>query len=211
MKQGLNMSIFPPNKKTVVRIFIIIFLTIIAFVVWDKYLDTYSTPTASENSRALIGGTFKLVNDMGEPVTNKTFHGKFMLVYFGYTYCPDVCPMDLQIMSDSLTYLNAEQLNQITPVFVTIDPERDTIEVMAEYIQFFHKDLTGLTGTVEQIENIKKVYKVYAAKADDSDDYLVDHTAYTYLMDKNGIFLQHFNHGENPEGMASKIASFINS
>jgi protein SCO1/2 len=147
---------------------------------------------------------------MGEPVTNKTFNGKFMLVYFGYTYCPDVCPMDLQIMSDSLKYLNAEQLKQITPVFVTIDPERDSMEIMAEYIKFFHDDLVGLTGTVEQIENIKKVYKVYAAKADDSDDYLVDHTAYTYLMDKNGIFLQHFNHGEDPEVMASKIAFFIN-
>ncbi len=198
------------SKKNAIRIFIIIFLIIIAFFVWNKYLDTYSTPTASENSRALIGGEFELVNNMGEPVTNKTFNGKFMLVYFGYTYCPDVCPMDLQIMSDSLKYLNAEQLKQITPVFVTIDPERDSMEIMSEYIKFFHADLVGLTGTVEQIENIKKVYKVYAAKADDSDDYLVDHTAYTYLMDKNGIFLQHFNHGEDPEVMASKIAFFIN-
>ena len=98
----------------------------------------------------------------------------------------------------------------MTPVFVTVDPERDTAEVMAEYIKFFHEDLVGLTGTLEQIDTIKKAYKVYAAKADETADYLVDHTAYTYFMDKDGELLQHFNHGEDPEAMASKMASLIN-
>lgn len=167
------------------------------------------TPTATENSRALIGGPFELTDNTGTPVTDETFHGKFLLIYFGYTYCPDVCPMDLQIMADSLRLLSPEQLDQITPVFVTVDPERDTVEAMSEYIKFFHEKLVGLTGTLEQIDTIKKAYKVYAAKADDSADYLVDHTAYTYLMDKDGEFLQHFNHGEDPEAMAAKIATFV--
>lgn len=204
------MSTMPANKKHLARLFVIIFLAVIAFFVWSKYLNMDPTPTASENSRALIGGSFELVDHTGTPVTEETFYGKYMIVYFGYTYCPDVCPMDLQIMADSLRYLDAEQLDQITPVFVTVDPERDTVEVMAEYIKFFHEDLVGLTGTLEQIETIKKAYRVYAAKADDSADYLVDHTAYTYFMDKDGALLQHFNHGEDPEAMASKMASFIN-
>ena len=168
------------------------------------------TPTATENSRALIGGHFELVNQLGKPVTEKDFLGKYMLVYFGYTYCPDVCPMDLQIMADAFNDLTPEQQDKINLVFVTVDPERDTVETMAEYVSFFSEKLIGLTGTVEQINNIKKAYRVYAAKADDSPDYLVDHTAYTYLMDKDGTFLQHFNHGENAEEMAVKIASFMN-
>lgn len=203
------MSTKPTNKTHLIRLFVIIFLACIAFFVWSKYLNMDTTPTATENSRALIGGAFELVDNNGATVTDKTFHGKFMLVYFGYTYCPDVCPMDLQIMADSLRYLTPEQLDQVTPVFVTVDPERDTVEVMSEYIKFFHEKLVGLTGTLEQIDSIKKAYKVYAAKADDSADYLVDHTAYTYFMDKDGEFLQHFNHGEDPEAMAAKMATFI--
>mgnify|MGYP000418641139 CR=1 FL=1 len=203
------MSTATTNKTHLIRLLVIIFLAVIAFFVWSKYLNMDPTPTATENSRALIGGPFELTDNTGTPVTDETFHGKFLLIYFGYTYCPDVCPMDLQIMADSLRLLSPEQLDQITPVFVTVDPERDTVEAMSEYIKFFHEKLVGLTGTLEQIDTIKKAYKVYAAKADDSADYLVDHTAYTYLMDKDGEFLQHFNHGEDPEAMAAKIATFV--
>jgi len=198
------------NKKTLIRIFVIVSLAILALFVWVKYLSTDKTPTASENSRALIGGPFELVNHKGETVTDKDFLGKYMIVYFGYTYCPDVCPMDLQIMADSLRYLEPDQLSQINPVFVTVDPQRDTTAVMAEYIVFFHEKLIGLTGTPQQIDTIKKAFKVFAAKADDSPDYLVDHTAYTYFMAKDGSFLQHFNHGEDPEDMAANMASLMN-
>ncbi|MEZ5757780.1 MAG: SCO family protein [Emcibacteraceae bacterium] len=204
------MSQHVARYKVFIRLFIIVALTLIAILAWFSFMKTDRTPTAVENSRALIGGPFELVNHLGKPVTEKDFLGKYMLVYFGYTYCPDVCPMDLQIMADALRYLTPEQLDQINPVFVTVDPERDTVETMAEYVTFFHEKLIGLTGTVEQINKIKKAYRVYAAKADDSPDYLVDHTAYTYLMDKDGIFLQHFNHGEDAEEMAAKIASYMN-
>ncbi len=197
------------EKKPIMRILITVSLLIVAVLVWMSYLKKEETPTAAQSSRALIGGSFELVNHKNESVTSQDFLGKYMIVYFGYTYCPDVCPMDLQIMSDALSYLEPEKLEQLTPVFVSVDPERDTPEVMAEYVNYFHEDLIGLTGTVEQIEQIKKAYRVYAAKADDSADYLVDHTAYTYLMDKQGKFLQHFNHGEYPEIMAEKIASLI--
>jgi len=197
-------------RKQKVRILISLILAIIAAIIWLKALNVEEAPTAAENSRALIGGSFALTNHLNEPVTDEDFKGKYMIVYFGYTFCPDVCPMDLQIMADSLYYLNPQQLEQITPVFVTIDPDRDTVDIMAEYVNYFHKDLIGLTGTPKQIDVIKNAFRVYAAKADDSRDYLLNHTAYTYFMDKDGSLLQHFNHGVEPEQMAAKMASFIN-
>jgi len=210
MKNESHMSQQEIPKKPTVRILISLILAIIAVIVWLKASNIEDTPTAADNSRALIGGAFALTDHLGQPVTDEDFKDKYMLVYFGYTYCPDVCPMDLQIMADSLRFLNPEQLEQITPVFVTVDPERDTVEIMAEYVKFFHEDLIGLTGTLEQVDVIKKAFRVYAAKADDSRDYLVDHTAYTYFMDKDGSLLQHFNHGEEPEQMSAIMASLIN-
>lgn len=197
------------SKAILIRIIISLLLLIVAIIVWSMYLNADKTPSASENSRSLIGGEFELVNHMNEAVTDKDFLGKYMIVYFGYTYCPDVCPMDLQIMADALRELETDDLEKLNPVFVTVDPERDTTDVMAEYIKFFHDDLIGLTGTPEQINTIKKAYRVYAAKADDSADYLVDHTAYTYLMDKDGKLLKHFNHGEDAKVMASIMADLI--
>ena len=196
-------------KKPNIRILISLVLAIVAVMVWLQYYNKGETPTAAESSRSLIGGEFSLTNHKGQPVTDKDFLGKYMIVYFGYTYCPDVCPMDLQIMADAMRILTPEELEEVNPVFVSIDPERDTVDVMAEYVNYFHEDMIGLTGTNEQVDAIKKAYRVYAAKADDSADYLVDHTAYTYLMDKEGNLLKHFNHGEDTEMMANTISSFI--
>ena len=185
-------------KKPNMRILLSLVLVIIAVIVWMQFLNKENTPTAAENSRALIGGEFSLTNHKGEPVTDKDFLGKYMIVYFGYTFCPDVCPMDLQIMADAMSLLPPEELEQVNPVFITI-----------EYVSYFHDDMIGLTGTNEQVDSIKKAYRVYAAKADDSADYLVDHTSYTYFMDKEGTLLKHFNHGEDPEAMANTISSLI--
>lgn len=196
-------------KKPNIRILLSLVLAVIAVIVWMQFLNKDNTPTAAESSRALIGGEFSLTNHKGMPVTDKDFLGKYMIVYFGYTYCPDVCPMDLQIMADAIRLLSPEELEQVNPVFISIDPERDTVDVMAEYVNYFHEAMIGLTGTNEQVDAIKKAYRVYAAKADDSEDYLVDHTSYTYFMDKEGTLLKHFNHGEDPEMMATTMSSFI--
>jgi len=166
-----------------------------------------SIANSAENGRNKIGGSFNLTNHQNKSVTEKDFLGKYMLVYFGYTYCPDVCPTDLQIMSAALRMIDPAIAKDITPVFVSIDPERDTVDLMAEYIKHFHKNLVGLTGTVDQIKEIKSKYRVYSAKSDDTADYLVDHTAYTYLMDKDGRLLKHFNHALPPERMAAQISA----
>jgi cytochrome oxidase Cu insertion factor (SCO1/SenC/PrrC family) len=192
-----------------IRIIISLILVIIAVGIWKLYLEEPKIPTASENSQALIGGEFTLKNHLNQSVSDEDFKGKYALMYFGYTYCPDVCPMDLQILTEAFNALPNGKKNQVTPIFITIDPERDTVEVMAEYIKFFDKKLIGLTGTVEEINGIKKAYRVYAAKADDTADYLVDHTAFTYFMGKDGKLLQHFSHGTAPEEMATKILPLI--
>ena len=191
------------------RIILCVILLLIAAVIWSIFLLKDNTPTAAENSRALIGGPFNLTNHLNQPVSDIDFLGKYMLVYFGYTYCPDICPMDLQIMADALDMLDPEILEQVSPVFVSVDPERDTYDVMATYVDYFHKDLIGLTGTVDQVEAAKTEYRVYAEKADDTENYIVDHTSYTYLMDKDGKFLNHFNHAEDPQKMAAQITAFV--
>lgn len=203
------MSSAEKPKKPNVRILLSIILAIIAAILWMTLLNKEDVPTAQENSRALIGGSFALSNHNGEAVTDQDFLGKYMIVYFGYTFCPDVCPMDLQIMADALRELSPEQLSELNPVFVSVDPERDTIDVMAEYVSFFHPQMIGLTGTTEQVDTIKKAYRVYAAKADDSSDYLLDHTSYTYLMDKDGSLLKHFNHGVDPSYMAKTMTELM--
>lgn len=197
------------TNKVSLRILLSAALLIIAVGVWSVFLLKDKTPSATENSRALIGGPFNLTNHLNQPVSDKDFRGKHMLIYFGYTYCPDICPMDLQIMADALDILGPQISEQITPIFVSVDPERDTTDVMAVYVDYFHEDLIGLTGTTDQIEAAKSEYRVYAEKADDTPDYIVDHTSYTYLMDEEGKFLRHFNHAEDPEAMAEKITALI--
>lgn len=164
---------------------------------------------AAEKRAASIGGPFSLTNHLNSPVTEDDFLGKYMLVYFGYTYCPDVCPTDLQIMTIALRMLDSNVSGQITPVFVSVDPERDTVDVMAAYIKYFHEDLIGLTGTVEQVKAVKSEYRVYSAKSGDAAEYLVDHTAYTYLMGKNGELLKHFDHAVEPKAMAAQISALV--
>ncbi len=169
-------------------------------------------PGADGQGKAAIGGPFTLVSETGETVTEKDFAGKFLLIYFGYTYCPDVCPTGLTAMAMAMDDLTAEQQANLVPLFISVDPERDTVEAMRDYTAAFHPDLIGLTGSPEQVAAAAKEYKVYYAKAEqgaDAEDYLVDHTAITYLMGPDGAFLTHFSHGTAPEKMAETIAKYM--
>lgn len=164
------------------------------------------------SGKALVGGPFELVNHNNKSVTDKTFRGKYMLVFFGYTYCPDVCPSELQVMSAAIDGLEAKS-NEVVPIFITIDPERDTPQQMAEYVSHFHKNFVGLTGSPDAISNVARAYRVFYAKSKDSgsdEDYLMDHSSIVYLMDRNGDYKTHFSFGTSPEKMTQKIKSIIN-
>jgi cytochrome oxidase Cu insertion factor (SCO1/SenC/PrrC family) len=156
---------------------------------------------------ALIGGPFSLVDHNGKRVTEKDFAGKYMLVFFGYTYCPDVCPSTLQVMSAALDTLGSEA-DRITPVFVTIDPERDTVEVLKSYVANFHPRLVGLTGTPDEIAAMAKSWRVYYQKPkaeEGKKDYLMDHSTFLYLMGPDGKYVRHFEYGTDTNAFANSL------
>lgn len=159
---------------------------------------------------ALVGGPFELVSHKGQPVTDKDFRGKYMLVSFGYTYCPDVCPTELQVISTALDELG-NKAKDIQPIFITIDPERDTIAALSQYMQSFHPSYIGLTGSPEAIAKAAKAYRVYYAKSENKSggDYLMDHSSIIYLMDKEGTFLRHFSYGTDAKALAKAIEEAI--
>lgn len=161
-----------------------------------------------------IGGPFSLTDQDGNAVTDKDFQGKYLLVYFGYTYCPDVCPTSLSAIGRAMEILEAqapEKAKRIQPAFITIDPERDTPALMKSYVKNFHPRMVGLTGTVDQIAAAAKAYRVYFSKVVEKGakpaGYLMDHSSITYVMGPNGKFVTHFGHGTTPEAMAEKLAA----
>jgi protein SCO1/2 len=157
-----------------------------------------------------IGGPFDLTDQHGKPVSDKTFRGRYMLIYFGYGYCPDVCPTELANMAAALDALG-EKAKDVQPLFITVDPERDTPEFLADYVANFHPRLIGLTGTPDQIKAAAKAYKVYYAKAKKPGDadYLMDHTSFVYLMGPDGRFLSLFRGHTDPAAMAETIGRFM--
>ena len=150
-----------------------------------------------------LGGPFALVDQHGATRTDAEFRGRFMLIYFGYTYCPDVCPTELATMGRALDLLG-DAGERVQPIFITVDPERDTVEQLATYGASFHPRLLLLTGSAEQVKAAATAYRVYSARVEGSDatDYLMDHTSIVYLMGPDGRFLTHIPQGTPPERMA---------
>lgn len=164
-----------------------------------------------EVSQSIIGGPFEMVNHLGETVTQETFKGRHMLVYFGYTFCPDVCPTELQSMTVALNDMG-KKADAITPVFVTIDPARDDVAAVRDYIGFFHPRLVGLTGTPEQVKTITDAFGVFYARARDTgetSDYLMDHSSLIFLMDEEGRYVTHIRTGTSPEVMARQLSDAL--
>ena len=166
----------------------------------------------SQSGTPLIGGSFSLTDHNGRTVTDKDLRGRHLLIFFGYTYCPDICPTNLSTMTTALEMLGA-RAQQIQPAFVTIDPERDNPEQLKMYVSHFHPKLLGLTGTPAQIKQVAQVYRIHAAKADedpqDAENYLMDHTSLTYLMGPDGKYKTFFRHGMTAEAMAEKLKTAL--
>ncbi|MCC9621345.1 SCO family protein [Thalassospira sp. MA62] len=170
---------------------------------------------ADGTGNASIGGPFELVNQDGETVTQNDFAGDYMLIYFGYTFCPDVCPTELQTMGNALDLLPDDVAADVTPIFISVDPARDTVEALKAYVPHFHERMIGLTGTQDQTTAAAKAYRVYYSKSipegepEDTDAYLMDHSSFVYLMDRDGSFIRHFNYGTPPEDMAKGIREAV--
>jgi protein SCO1/2 len=164
-----------------------------------------STPLAQS-----VGGPFTLVDGAGKTVTDRDFRGRWMLVYFGYTHCPDACPTALNDVAVALDRLEVGRRAKVRPVFVTVDPERDTPDVMRDYVAAFGPNFVGLTGTPEQIRAVEHQYKVYAAKHPEPDgSYDMDHSSYIYVMDPEGRFVTTFTHETSPDEMAETLGKKV--
>lgn len=153
-----------------------------------------------------LGGSWALTDHNGKQVSDKDFTGTYRLMFFGFTYCPDVCPTELKRLSLVLEGLGADAA-KIKPLFVTVDPARDTPEVLKEYLGRFDERFIGLTGTVPQIENMEKIFKVYSAKSEDPahTEYMVNHSALVYLIGPDDKVLHLFHSGDTPPQMIDLI------
>jgi cytochrome oxidase Cu insertion factor (SCO1/SenC/PrrC family) len=162
---------------------------------------------------ALIGGPFTMLNQKGETVTDQTYIGKYTLVFFGFTFCKDVCPAELQVMTAAFAQMGADA-DKITPIFVSVDPDRDLPDVMASYVSNFDKRLQGLTGSPEQVAIMAKAYHVFYKKVpnpDDPKDYEMDHSSILYMMGPDGKFLKHFTYSTDAKALAEDLEKVLHS
>ena len=164
-----------------------------------------------ERGRPSVGGPFELVDGDGRKVTEQDFEGRHMLVYFGYTFCPDVCPTTLLNASAALDEIGPALSSKVRLVFISIDPERDTPEVVKEYAGHFHPGTAGLTGTPEQVAAAARAWRIYYRKAAPEEDgsYLVDHSSILFLMDGDGRYVTHFGHEATAADMASALKRLL--
>lgn len=176
-------------KLVAVSVLALVAGALLALQLWGPTPQTQPTSGhVGTTGKALVGGPFNLLDSKGKRVSDQDFRGRYMLVFFGFTYCPDVCPSGLQVITAALDKMGPAA-DQITPVFITIDPARDTPDKMGAYVASFHPRLVGLTGSAEEIASVVKAYRVYAKKVPDArnpQDYTMDHSSIAYLMGPNG-------------------------
>jgi protein SCO1 len=174
-------------------------------------LSSPQGPRVESSGTALVGGPFSLVGADGKTVTDRDFSGRYMLVFFGFTHCPDICPAELQVIAQALDRLG-DKASKVVPIFVTVDPERDTPRAMADYVKSFGPSFVGLTGSPEAVAAAAKAYRIAYTKVENKaspSDYSVDHSALVYLMDPQGKYLAHFAYGTSAEDMAEKLSRFL--
>lgn len=156
-----------------------------------------------------IGGDFSLTDHNGKDVTQADYANSYKLIFFGFTYCPAVCPTELQKITKVMDALAPEQAAKIQPLFITVDPERDTVEAMKSYVAQYHPKLVGLTGTSEQISAVMGAYRVYASKVENEhmEGYMMNHSAYTYLMSPDNKLVEIYPDKDTAEAIAADISA----
>lgn len=154
-----------------------------------------------------VGGPFELIDENGQTVSDKDFSDVYKLIYFGFASCPAICPTELQKIAGTMKALPEEQADKVQPLFITIDPARDTVEVMHDYVALFYPRLKGLTGSQEQIDRVLKSYRVYASKVQDEgmSDYTMDHSSFIYLMSPDDRLLSMYRIQDTAEKMAQDV------
>jgi protein SCO1/2 len=160
--------------------------------------------------QADVGGPFRLTDQTGKTVSDADFRGRYMLIYFGYSFCPDVCPTTLAVMAQALDKIGPERARRVIPIFITIDPERDTPKVLADYMKAFGPSFVGLTGSEAAIKDAEKKYRVYAVKKPlDKGGYGMDHSSVLYLMGPDGKLISFYDEAVPPDELAKELRQKI--
>jgi cytochrome oxidase Cu insertion factor (SCO1/SenC/PrrC family) len=184
---------------------------------WYAYADREPPPRSAAElmdvlmwNREPVGGPFALIDHNGRPRTDADFRGKLLLVYFGFTFCSDICPIDLQSIAGALDKLGSAA-EAVQPLFITVDPEKDTPEQLKNHVALFHPRLIGLTGSPRQIRQVANSYKVYYARTEPAKrgDPNVDHTGNTFLVDRDGKYLGFFPPGTSADRLTDVIRPLI--
>jgi protein SCO1/2 len=181
-------------KNSLIFIVMVAVAVVAGLYFFSEKFNQQHLPQEGYSGEAQIGGGFTLTDQNGKQVSDSQFRGKYMLVFFGFTSCPSICPVGLATITQVMEKLG-DNSSKIQPVFITVDPETDTPEQMKQFLTNFHSAIVGLTGTQEQITAVGSAYKVYASKSKDKNmpaGYNVDHSGFIYLMDKNGKYIEHF-------------------
>ncbi len=173
-----------------------------------------STPPAGNLAGASIGGPLNLVDQDGKPFSDGSLKGKYRLIYFGYTFCPDVCPTDVGLLARGLKAFETarpERGARVQPIFVTVDPERDDPKALKAFVSAFHPRLIGLTGTPAQIDAVRKAYSIYAKKAPGGEPgaYLIDHFAVIYLFGPDGAPIAFLPHGSTAADVTALLETYV--
>lgn len=197
-------------RNVLVAVAALLFMVATGVYQW-RHLSRMDEPPPSVLPAVQIGGPFRLIDHAGRSVSDADYQGKYLLVFFGYTFCPDVCPTELTVIAEALDLLGP-LAEPIQPLFVSVDPARDTPAVLAEYVRQFHPRIVGLTGGLDDIAQMARSYRAFFAKSEatkDSPDYLIDHSALAYLMGPDGKFVTTFAYNTTAEKMAAGLRKFL--
>lgn len=208
----------PALRRILIIVLVVLFGVGLGVVLQNVFWSDGPIATVRQGTgsgSALVGGPFTLTDQDGKRRSDADFRGKVMIVEFGYTFCPDVCPLGLQLVADSLDLLGPTA-DKIQPLFITVDPERDTQDVMKSYVDNFAPQkasprIIGLRGTTDETAAAARAYRVYYKLHNDgtNPNYLVDHSAFIYVMGPDGKFLGHFTHESTPEQVATLLRKFL--
>lgn len=201
------------NRNAMSSLFRILASGLFALALVSCSPDTTSPDTRPPLEGAAVGGPFTLVDKAGKEVKWANFAGQYRIVYFGYTFCPDACPLDVQAMMQGFSQFEDEHpdlAEKVQPIFISIDPARDTPEIVGEFAAAFHPRLLGLTGTPEQVDKAAKAFAIYYQKGEGNPNgYLMDHSRIAYLMDPQGNPLAMLPIDESPRAVAAELAKWV--
>ena len=196
------------NKQALIP-YLLLILALAGGILWHESQLVPGLGRTVSTGVPQVGGPFRLTDHTGKPVTDQDYRGRYMLIYFGYSFCPDVCPTTLGVMAEALQKLGSDS-RRVVPIFITIDPERDTPKVLADYMKAFGPQFVGLTGSPAAIKEAEKEYRVYAVKRPlEKGGYGMDHSSVLYLMGPNGKLVSFYDEAVSPDDLAKDLRQKI--